>query len=151
MCKILSSLWYFHAMYLDCIFNFIRNFPMFSESVLLAFLSAVLVPVSLYTYFLCCQLFIIYISLVANEHFKNMLIGSQRIWSNLWLFLVFEFYLGPYSWEIFSPRIEIAYSLFKSYFYFIWVHVLPVCVCNKCMPEGCGSQKRTVVSLELEL
>lgn len=101
---------------------------MFSESVLFAFLSTVLVPVSLYTSFLCCQLFIIYISLVANEHLKNMLIGSQRIWSNLRLFLVFEFYLGPYSWEIFSPRIEIAYSCFKSYFYLIWVHVLPVCV-----------------------
>lgn len=149
MYKILSSLWYFHAMYLDCIFNFIRNFQMFSESVLFAFLSVS-------SSFSICLLFvlsafIIYISLVANEHFKNMLIGSQRIWSNLWLFLVFEFYLGPYIWEIFSPRIEIAYSLFKSYFCFIWVHVLPVCVCNKCMPEGCGSQKRTVVSLELEL
>lgn len=109
---------------------------MFSESVLFAFLSAVLVPASLYTYFLCCQLFIIYVSLVANEHFENVLIGSQRIWSNLWLFLVFEFYLGSYSWEIFSPRIEIAYSLSLLRVIFILygcMFCLYVCVTSACL------------------
>lgn len=111
---------------------------MFSESVLFAFLSAVLAPASLYTYFLCCQLFIITFLWWLMSILKMCFLAVKGSGPIFDYFLMFEFYLGPYSWEIFSPRIEIAYSLSLFFLRVIFIlygcmFCLHVCVTSACL------------------